>query len=442
MTVISTSHTLFQETLDYLYSKLPMFQRQGGSAFKKGLERTEQLCWELDMPQWKFPSVHVAGTNGKGSVSSMLASILQEAGYKTGLYTSPHLRSFTERIRINGAPISEEEVVEWVDAYRLVIEQVNPSFFELTVGMAFEYFAEQEVDIAIVETGMGGRLDSTNVIRPEMSIITQIGWDHMEYLGDSLDKIAAEKAGIIKKYTPVVVGKRHEETDGVFAKRAFELSAPLFFAEDQLEAESAGQTDTHQLIRIGDQTYELDLMGYYQIENLRTVLQSVEVLREDGWEISDEAIVNGLRKVRTNTGLRGRMEELSSHPRIICDVAHNRDGLEMILPQIQNLPKRRLHMVWGMVSDKNHADILSMLPSDASYYFVKAEIPRALSATELKAKAEKAGLEGEAFETVEEGLNRAIEHAEADDLIFIGGSTFVVADALNSLDTIRLSELV
>lgn len=421
----------FQETLKYLYERLPMFQRVGAPAMKKGLDNTLNLCWELGMPQWKFPSIHVAGTNGKGSVSSMLASILTEAGYRTGLYTSPHLVSFTERIRIDGRPISEESVVEWVDCYRLVIEQIKPSFFELTVGMAFEYFAESQIDIGVVEVGLGGRLDSTNVIRPELSVITNIGWDHMDLLGDSLDKIAAEKAGIIKKYTPVVVGRRQAETEQVFAKAAFEQAAPLHFTEDRFAPKPLGQENGYQRFRVGKKVYDLDLLGDFQAENLGAVLMAVEQLREDGWLISEEALRRGLRNLRKNSGLRGRMEELQSHPQVICDVAHNRDGLAVVLPQIQTMAEgRQLHIVWGMAADKDHDPILAQLPRDAHYYWVKPDLPRGLEAETLSQKATPHGLSGVLSGTVEAGIEAALTSAAPEDLIYIGGSNFVVAEAL------------
>jgi dihydrofolate synthase / folylpolyglutamate synthase len=421
----------FQETLQYLYERLPMFQRVGAPAMKKGLDNTLNLCWELGMPQWKFPSIHVAGTNGKGSVSSLLASILTEAGYRTGLYTSPHLVSFTERIRIDGRPISEESVVEWVDCYRLVIEQIKPSFFELTVGMAFEYFAESQIDMGVVEVGLGGRLDSTNVIRPELSVITNIGWDHMDLLGDSLDKIAAEKAGIIKKYTPVVVGRRQAETEQVFAKKAFEQAAPLHFAEDRFAPKALGHEQGYQRFRVGRKVYDLDLLGDFQAENLATALMAVEQLREDGWHISEEALRRGLRNVRKNSGLRGRMEELQSHPQVICDVAHNRDGLAVVLPQIKALAQgRQLHVVWGMAADKDHDPILSQLPREAQYYWVKPDLPRGLEAETLRQKAAAHGLQGRVSPSVAVGIKAALASASPQDLIYIGGSNFVVAEAL------------
>jgi len=360
----------------------------------------------------------------------MLASILKEAGYRTGLYTSPHLVDFTERVRIDGQPISQAEVVEWVDCYRLSIERIQPSFFELTVGMAFEYFAEKEVDIALIETGLGGRLDSTNVVRPEVSVITNIGWDHMEYLGDSLPKIAAEKAGIIKKYTPVVIGQRHPETESVFQRAAFEQEADLHFATDHYLPQRQAGVDRYQTFAVRGQTYELDLLGHYQAENLAAVLMTVDVMREDGWKIPERAVFEGLRRTIPNSGLRGRMERLQSEPTVVCDVAHNLDGIRQVLPQLMGMPHRHLHIVWGMVSDKDHDRILAELPQEARYYFVKPDVPRGYEAHALAQKALSHDLEGEICTSVQQGIEQALKTASPEDLIYLGGSTFVVAEAL------------
>lgn len=427
----------YQTILEYLYSRLPMYQRDGKKAFKKDLENTRDLCWELGLPHWKFKSIHVAGTNGKGSVSSMLSSILMEAGYKTGLYTSPHLRSFQERIRVNGQKISQQEIIEFVDLYKSAIEVISPSFFELTVGMAFDHFAEQEVDIAVVEVGLGGRLDSTNVISPEISVITQIGYDHMDMLGNTLEEIAGEKAGIIKQFTPIVIGERHPETEGVFLSKAEELEAAIHFAEDRYELSPLSQGFQQQQFHIQplddeleEMTLEIGLAGHYQQQNLRTVLCAVDVLREDGWEIPEEAVVRGLKKVVQNSGLRGRMEILEESPLILCDTAHNVSGVSTVLQQLSGIPHNQLHIVWGMVSDKNHDEILALLPKEASYYFVRPNVPRGLSALTLQMKADPHDLTGKIFDSVELGLAAAKSNAEEGDLIFVGGSTFVVAEVV------------
>ncbi|MEL7339864.1 MAG: folylpolyglutamate synthase/dihydrofolate synthase family protein, partial [Bacteroidota bacterium] len=346
----------FQETLDYLYHKLPMFQRQGGAALKIDLTNIKALCWELGLPQWQFPSIHIAGTNGKGSVTAIMHSILKEAGYKTGQYTSPHLLSFTERIQAKGKPISEKAVVKFVNQHKEMIERIQPSFFELTVAMAFQHFAEQELDIAVVETGMGGRLDSTNILKPEMCIITNIGYDHQQFLGDTLEKIAGEKAGIIKRYTPIVIGESLPETRPVFLAKAGVEEAPLFWAEETFVVDRIdGDWDKQTFAIAGpdeiDTQYQLGLAGHYQQQNLRTVLTAIEVLREDGWDISEKAIVRGLKKVKQNSLLRGRMERLQSSPNVIADTGHNEAGLQYVLEQIQQSEYKNLHIVWGMVSD-------------------------------------------------------------------------------------------
>ncbi len=426
----------FPETLEYLFRLLPMFQRDGKSAYKKDLTNTRELCWVLGLPQWRIKTIHIAGTNGKGSVSSMLASVLQEAGYKTGLYTSPHLISFTERIRINGKAIPQRNVVEFVDQMKPFIERVRPSFFELTVAMAFQHFADEEVDIAIIETGMGGRLDSTNVIRPEICAVTNISYDHMEFLGDTLAAIAGEKAGIIKAYTPLIVGKRHPETDPVFEEKSEEVEAPLWFAEDRFEARVLQSGWQGQRIALLDReqdeetTWELDLPGIYQQENLQTVMQVLWALEEDGWNFDEKHIQKGLSRVRKNTGLRGRMEQLAEQPLTLCDVGHNEAGIRQVLAQLSQFESRHLHFVWGMVSDKDHAKVLAMLPKEASYYWVCPAIPRGLPVEDMKAKATEAGLAGEAWPTVAKGVEAARAAAGPGEVVFIGGSTFVVADAL------------
>ena len=437
------SQNKFSETLDYLYSLLPMYQRDGSSAFKKGLENTEKLCWELGLPQWQFQSVHIGGTNGKGSVSSMLNSVLMEAGYKTGLYTSPHLQSFTERIRINGKEISQQEIIDFVETQKGLIEGVSPSFFELTVAMAFHFFAEAEVDIAIIEVGLGGRLDSTNIIKPELSVITNISYDHQAMLGDTLGEIAREKAGIIKKFTPIVIGEKHIETDQVFIEKAGNEGAPLFFAQDSIKISEISANQYGQQISVSitpededeearELTFQLDQRGNYQAKNLVTLLKSIEVMREDGWEIDDKAIARGLSKISINSGLAGRMQQLSANPKIFCDTAHNEAGVSEVLSQLSSIDHDKLHIVWGMVDDKDHDQILALLPKNATYYFVKPDVPRGLNPLTLQEKAEAHELLGKVFSSVADGLIAAHQNAvsEENDLIFVGGSTFVVAEVV------------
>lgn len=427
----------YQETLDYLYSSLPMFQRVGKAAIKKDLTNTLALCQLLDNPHQKFKSVHIAGTNGKGTSAHSLAAILQAAGYKTGLYTSPHLKHFTERIRINGAEISRQEVVDFVAGMKEDIETIKPSFFEATVAMAFDHFARHQVDIAVVEVGLGGRLDSTNVITPEVSLITSIGFDHMDLLGNSLELIAGEKAGIIKKGVPVVVGSEKEELNHVFQKKAKEENSPLFFAGRHYTVESICSSllkRTVNVSREGNIAFsglELDITGDYYLKNLPGILKAVDVLKDAGFVISNEHIEEGLRNVKQATGLKGRWQLLGERPLTICDVGHNENGLSEIFEQIAGVPHQRLWVVMGIVSDKDRAHLWKSLPKEAYYFFTQASIPRALPAAVLNEEAQKAGFGSEAVTDVNEGIKLAREKASADDLIFIGGSTFVVAEIEN-----------
>ncbi len=403
----------YQQTLDYLFSQLPMFQRIGASAYKVDLSNTIALCNLLDNPQYKFKSIHIAGTNGKGSTSHMLASILQEAGYKVGLYTSPHLIDFRERIKINREMISEESVIDFVTKYKADFEKINLSFFEWTVGLAFDYFSKQKVDIAVVETGLGGRLDSTNVIHPEISIITNIGKDHMQFLGDTLEKIAVEKAGIIKKNVPVVIGETQKEIEHIFNTKAKELDASIYFAD--------------QIIH---QELESDLKGSYQKKNIKTVLASIQELKKLGYVISEENIQVGLSNVVRNTGLMGRWQTLGENPKVICDTGHNEAGIKEVVNQIESLNYNKLHFVLGAVNDKEIDSILELLPKHAEYYFCQAKIPRALDVLELKNKAASYNLMGNSYDSVVSAYEVAKITAKKDDLIFIGGSTFVVAEVL------------
>lgn len=409
-----------------------MFQRVGASAFKKNLSNTHALCDHLGNPERKFKSIHVAGTNGKGSTSHSLAAIFQAAGYKTGLYTSPHLKSFTERIRINGKEIHEDSVVQFVEENKAILDQIHPSFFEMTVALAFWYFAKEEVDIAIVEVGMGGRFDSTNIITPEMSIITNIGWDHVQFLGETLPQIAAEKAGIIKPLVPIVISQTQEETAAVFIEKAKEVNAPIFFVDQSMQVKklrSSGGTATFEVDSLGKkEEYEFGLLGDYQRFNLPGILESVSQMRTMGWHISEEAMRAGLANVSALTGLKGRWQVLGQSPTIVADTGHNEPGIREILTQLEKYPFKNLWMVIGMVQDKDISKILSLLPQYASYVFCQADIPRAMPASVLAEKAAFAGLAGLPIPDVNEALNFARKNAAADDLIFVGGSTFVVAE--------------
>ncbi len=432
----------YAETLQYLYSQLPMFTRVGAAAIKEGLDNTIELCRLLDDPQNKFKSVHIGGTNGKGSTSHMLAAILQTAGYKTGLYTSPHLKDFRERIRINGEMIAEETIVHFVAAYQQDFERIQPSFFEMTVGLAFDIFAKEQVDIAIIEVGLGGRLDSTNVVTPLVSVITNIGWDHMNLLGDTLQLIAGEKAGIIKPDVPVIIGEFQPEVSAVFLQKAAKEGAEISFASDEWEVEVKGKrlkVKGEELLEVKARKQgsnqkefdlELDLTGSYQLKNIKTVLSTVEELRKQGFDITDAHITTALKQVKTLTGLHGRWEILSHSPLTICDTGHNPDGIYEVLKNIAATPHRHLHFVIGMVNDKDIGKVLGMLPKDATYYFCKPDIPRGLEAESLKEQAESFGLKGAVYASAKEALKSAQKNAAGDDLVFVGGSTFVVAEVV------------
>ena len=404
----------YQECLDWLFTQLPMYQRVGGAAYKADLSNTHKLMNLLDHPENKFKSVHVAGTNGKGSTSHMLAAIFQKAGYKTGLYTSPHLKDFRERIRINGEMIPEEDVVGFVRNHKAKFESIGLSFFEMTVGMAFQYFADEKVDIAIVEVGMGGRLDSTNVVTPELSIITNISLDHTQFLGNDLASIAGEKGGIIKENVPVIIGEHHSETDPVFEQLAEAKNAPWTFAEDLIPMRELD---------------ELDLKGIYQKKNIRTVLASVQKLQEKGYKLGN-TLKQALQNASKLNGLRGRWETLSASPRVICDTGHNEAGVKLIVEQLTKEPFESLHIVWGMVGDKDISGVLKLLPKQAIYYWCKPNIPRGKDAEELKQEASLIGLKGAAYDSANSALEAAKSQASVKDLIFLGGSTFVVADVI------------
>lgn len=427
----------YHETLDYLFSRLPMYQRIGKAAYKADLATTIALDEYFGHPHRQFRSVHVAGTNGKGSVSHMLAAVLQEAGYKAGLYTSPHLKDFRERIKINGKAAQEDYVVDFVDRHRGIFESLSPSFFEMTVAMAFDYFAKEKIDIAIVETGMGGRLDSTNIITPILSVITNIGLDHLEFLGNTLPQIAREKAGIIKRRVPVVIGELHHETRNVFTGVAEDNNAPISFASEIYKCAFALQTvDGLQSFNIRGkgrliyENLESDLLGFYQQKNVITCLQAMDILNNSGIDISMGNIYSGLRNAAEKTGLLGRWQIIGENPRIICDTAHNPEGISAVLGQIRATPYENLHMVIGFVNDKDTSQIIKLLPADAKYYFTQASVPRALDSEILMEAAIAAGLQGCAFTRVPDALAAAKNAADKNDLIFVGGSTFVVADAL------------
>lgn len=426
----------YPQTLDYLFSKLPMYQRIGAAAYKANLDNTIAICNALGNPEKKLKCVHVAGTNGKGSSSHMLAAVLQQAGYKTGLYTSPHLVDFRERIKINGKMIPKVDVVKFVEDYKDVFEKIEPSFFEWTVGLAFHYFAKQEVDVVVLEVGLGGRLDSTNVVNPVASLITNISFDHMNLLGDTLPKIATEKAGIIKPKVPVTISQTQLEVISVFNNTAKELKAPIEFADKNyklLFSKHEEQFLVLELLHKKTNTkhlYKLDLLGSYQIKNLMGVLNTIENLRQKGFLIEDTMVTNALQQVQKITGLQGRWQVIQEKPLTIADTGHNEDGVKEVLENLKRYNYKTLHFVLGVVNDKDISKILNLLPRDAIYYFCKASIPRALDEKELTLQAKKIGLEGKSFKTVTEALEKATKKAKANDLIFVGGSTFTVADIL------------
>jgi len=403
----------YKETLEWMFAQLPMFQRQGKTAFKKDLTNSLAFSKHLNYPEKQFKSIHVAGTNGKGSTSHMIASVLQEAGYKVGLYTSPHLKDFRERIKINGAVIFEDEVVDFIAENTLFLKKCKPSFFEMTVGLAFNCFAKHNVDIALIEVGLGGRLDSTNIITPEVSVITNIGLDHTQFLGETLPEIAFEKAGIIKNKIPVVIGEFQEETYPTFEEIAKERKAPLFLAS-----------------KIVKKNYKTDLKGIYQKNNIKTALQTIHILIQQGLIISEENIQEGFNNVVKNTGLLGRWQQLNEQPKVICDTGHNKEGLQYVFKQLQEESFEKLHIVLGVVNDKDLDLILPMFPKTATYYFCKPNIPRGLNEWKLQAACLKFGLMGSKYYSVNEAYNEALKSAKNEDLIFIGGSTFVVAEVL------------
>ncbi len=413
-----------------------MFQRTGKAAYKANLDTTLALDAYFEHPHQQFKCIHVAGTNGKGSVSHTLASVLQSAGYKVGLYTSPHLRDFRERVKINGEMISEEAVVDFVASHKKRFEELSPSFFEMTVALAFDYFAKEKVDIAIVEVGLGGRLDSTNIIDPLLSVITNISFDHTSLLGNTIPVIAGEKAGIIKTNTPVIIGEKHNQSQPVFIETAKLQSAPILFAEDEFELLNTELQENYRHLRFKDLksgeliSLESDLLGIYQVKNIRTALVALKMMNEIGFNLSDQIIKDGISKIVAQTSLMGRWQRLGYNPGIICDTGHNVAGISEILKQLNSLRFEKLHMVIGMVDDKDINEVLNLLPKNATYYFTKASIPRALNEEILKEKADKFQLIGKTYTNVSDALNAAKLVAKSDDLIFVGGSTFVVAEVV------------
>ncbi|MDB5232986.1 MAG: bifunctional folylpolyglutamate synthase/dihydrofolate synthase, partial [Chitinophagaceae bacterium] len=425
----------YSQTLNYLYTKLPMFSRIGAAAIKPDLTNTIALSEALGDPHKKFKSIHIAGTNGKGSCSHMLAAVFQSAGYKTGLHTSPHLKDFRERIKVNGAMCPEEFVVDFVQRTQKITTEIEPSFFELTVAMAFDYFAKEKVDIAIIETGLGGRLDSTNIIQPEISFITNIGLDHMNLLGDSLEKIAYEKAGIIKPGTAVVIGEVIKETKPVFEKAATEKEAPLIFAEEERFINEWTYTHQHLQVILADNkghadTYECDLPGIYQLKNIRGVTEVLHQLKRQGWKIEHQHIAEGLKNVKRLTGLHGRWEKVKDNPTVILDVAHNVDGIKELASQLEHCTYNDLHIIIGMVKDKEVDSVLKLLPLTANYYFTQSNIARALPVKDLSEKASQAGLHGKSFNNVNDALKEVIDHSHKDDLVLICGSVFLVGEVI------------
>ena len=432
----------YQQTLEYLFNSLPMYHRIGQAAYKADITNTVQLMQHLGNPARKFRSIHVAGTNGKGSVSHMLASVLMQAGYKVGLYTSPHLVDFRERIRINGQMIPQQRVTDFVEQHRDFMQSLQLSFFEMTVGLAFDYFATEQVDVAVVEVGMGGRLDSTNVITPDLCVITNIGFDHTQFLGDTLPKIASEKAGIIKPHVPVVIGETHPETRPVFEQRAAELQAPIYFADDNYRISPIhkqvppADSLTFPLLDFSVTTlnsqFTCPLTGSYQLKNLATLFQALALLPSVGYTITEQHIHDGIARVIEDTGLHGRWEKIDEQPLTICETAHNADGVSAMLEKLSEIPYRHLHLIYGCVNDKDFRKILRMLPDERStYYYTQPSVPRALPVGQLVEAAQKLGMPGQYFPHVSEAITAARQAADpSHDLVLVTGSIFLVADAV------------
>ena len=424
----------YEETTQYLFNSAPLFQHVGKDAYKEGLDNTHQLDAHFGHPHRKFKTIHVAGTNGKGSCSHTLASILQSAGYKVGLYTSPHLVDFRERIRVNGTPVSEKYVIDFVANHRDFFEPLHPSFFELATAMAFNYFAEQQVDVAVIEVGLGGRLDCTNIIRPDLCIITNISFDHIQFLGDTLAKIASEKAGIIKPGVPVVIGETTPETKPVFEATALRQGAPIHFAEEeQLLLTSSVNAEGKRIYQTKDYADLVgELGGLCQEKNTNTLLSAIRALQSAGYQIKEEHVREGFSQVCQLTGLMGRWQRIQTNPIVICDTGHNKGGIQYIVEQLSKQEYNHLHIVIGMVNDKDISGVLALLPKNATYYFTNASVSRALPATEVQKLAKPHGLSGNTYNSVKEAYEAALSSARPDDFIFVGGSTFIVADLLST----------
>ena len=421
----------YQETITYLYNSAPLFQNIGQGAYKEGLSNTHALDEHFGHPHRTFRTLHVAGTNGKGSCSHTLAAVLQAAGYKVGLYTSPHLVDFRERIRVNGTPIDEQFVVDFVEQHRTFFEPLHPSFFELTTAMAFHYFAEQKVDVAVIEVGLGGRLDCTNIISPDLAVITNISFDHVGFLGDTLGKIAHEKAGIIKPHTPIIIGEHTNETRPVFLAEATDKQAPITFAEDTPKIISKGSDAHYDIYQTTPYSnLQVTLRGYCQEKNVNTLLHAISELQHIGYAIDEKAVREGFAHVCTLTGLMGRWQQLHDSPRLICDTGHNIGGFQYIVPQIQAQPCKQLRIVFGMVNDKDINAVLALMPKHATYYFTRASVARALPSHELQALAAQHNLHGTTYPTVADATRSALAEADKDDFIYVGGSSFIVADLL------------
>ena len=429
---ISNKDMNYKETIEYLYNVTPLFQNIGKDAYKEGLDNTIKLDNYFNHPHKNFKTIHIAGTNGKGSCSHTIAAILQSAGYKTGLYTSPHLVDFSERIRVNGEPIEEEFVINFVKDHKSFFEPLHPSFFELTTAMAFLYFSQKEVDVAVIEVGLGGRLDCTNIITPDLSIITNISLDHTQFLGNTLEKIAGEKAGIIKQNIPVIIGEYTPETKEVFSNKAKTVGTEITFAQDNKLVKSTSTDDNGYFIYHTNEIENLygELNGYCQLKNTNTILNAVKKLKEIGYNINVKDIENGFKNVCKLTGLMGRWQKLEEKPTLICDTGHNTGGMQYIVEQLSYMKYENLHFIIGMVNDKDINGVISMLPKNAIYYFTQASVKRALPANEIKAIGNSHGLQGNAYNSVKEALEAAKKNASENDMIFVGGSTFIVSDLI------------
>ena len=431
----------YDQTIKYLYDRLPVFNQIGGAAYKPGLDNSIQLMNALDNPQNNYRTIHIAGTNGKGSVSHMLAAVLQSSGYKVGLYTSPHLVDFRERIRVNGEMIHQQYVVDFVEKHKSLFDRIEPSFFEATMAMAFDYFNDSDIDVAVIEVGLGGRLDSTNIINPELSVITNISFDHMGFLGDTLEKIAFEKAGIIKRNTPVVIGEALPETTPVFELKVMEEDSPICYAEKYIQVTFKKYENGCMVVETSDnKNYQIGLTGFYQLKNIATTLTAIDQLNELDFTIPNKAIAKGLKEVTEITGLQGRWQILGHDPLVIADTGHNVAGFQYIVEQIKAQKCKTLRIVIGMVNDKDIRGVLALLPVKAQYYFTQAAIERALPAIDLKEKGEMYHLKGMAYSSVKQAVKAALNEADQKDFIFIGGSNFVVGEALSNRSIKSLSD--